>query len=436
MNTLKRFSPVLLGMLIPAISNAATFGSYDPRSLGMGGTGVSQANIDHAAYYNPALLSVAQDDDDFSLLIPTIGVRVYDPKDLWDAVEAYQDGKYETTFNNSIDEFNNASTAADKQAAASKAAGSAEKLVNSLVNMSDKALDFELHAGLGFAIPSKGMGFALTGSGRAMGGIVLKVTAEDQVLLNNYVDALKCAANITASCVTAVTSISNPVVTWDGTKFTFNDPAGKLTSYANLQGISVIEGGLSVSHEFESLDNWSIGITPKSTQVTTYDYKVNVETADIDTEAGKLDYEDTNVDIGVAKRISEGWKFGMVVKNAVKKEYKTALGNTIVLEPAARAGISHHTNWTTIALDVDLTENESIGLTNEVTQYAALGMEFDLSLIQLRVGARHNMKAEAGQDAQLMSVGVGIYIFGLHVDAAYAKNDDEIEAALQLGFQF
>lgn len=432
MNKIMRFIPVSVGLLLgmlPALVNAATFGSYDPRSLAMGGTGVSHANIDHAAYFNPALLSVAQDDDDFSLLVPTIGVRLYDPKDLIDAIDAYQDGQYETTFNNAIDDFNAATTLADKQTAATTAATSAQQLVDGLVAMSDKALDFEIHAGLGIAIPSKGLGFAITGSGRVMGGLVLNISTEDQTLLQKYVDTLTWVA--TSGSSGTVHADIYDVGTED-----FIDPDGSLTSTASLQGISIIEGGLSVAHEFESLDNWSIGITPKTVNITTYDYEIGVENADFDSEAGELEYEDTNVDIGLAKRISEGWKVGLVVKNAVKKEYNTVLGNTIVIEPTTRAGISHHTNWTTIAVDLDLTENKSIGLTGEKTQYAAIGMEFDLSLIQLRVGARHNLSATDGQDANLMSVGLGLYVFGFHIDAAYAENEDEIEAAIQLGFQF
>jgi len=440
-NKLFRISPllagILLGMLPVSVIQAATFGTYDPRSLAMGGTGVSQANIDHAAYYNPALLSVAQDDDDFSLLLPTIGIRAYDPKDLIEAVEKYQDGKYETTFNNSVDSYNNAVTPTEKVAAAKAAAASSKQLVDSLINMSDKELDFEIHAGVGVAIPSKGLGFAITGSGRLMGGAVLNVTPEDQLLLNKYVDALNCAAlladNPADPCGPVELAKTDPVLNPDGS---LKDPKGKLTSNARLQGIMVLEGGLSMAHEFESLDNWSIGITPKTTQVTTYDFKIDIENADLDKEKGELEYEDSNIDIGIAKRLTEGWKFGMVVKNAVKKEYKTVLGNTIVLEPTARAGISHHTNWTTIALDVDLTENERTGLTKEKTQYAALGMEFDLSLIQLRVGARHNMSAEDDREADMLSAGIGLYIFGFHADLGVAKNDDELAAALQLGFQF
>ncbi len=432
MNKILRLIPVFTGILIgmlPALTHAATFGSYDPRSLAMGGTGVSQANIDHAAYYNPALLSVAQEDDDFSLLIPTIGVRAYDPDELLDALESHQDGNYETAVDDSMDKLDAAVTPTEIQAAAIAAASDTQRLLDSYINISGKALDFELHAGVGMAIPSKGLGIALSANGRVMGGVVLDITNTDRTLIQRYIDEMQYVATNGVPNDTGVYVGGNPI---NG----FIDLEPQLTSTASVRGAMVLEGGLSLSHEFESLDNWSIGITPKTVQVNTYDYLVSVQNSEIDEDKGKLTYDDQNIDIGIAKKLSEGWKFGLVVKNAVKKEYKTALGNTITLEPTTRAGISHHTNWTTIALDVDLTENERIGLTGEKTQYAALGMEFDLSLIQLRVGARHNMSAVEGREANILSAGVGLYLIGFHLDAGIAKNDDEAAAALQLGFQF
>ncbi len=435
MNKISRFIPVFLGMLLgmlPVLTNAATFGSYDPRSLAMGGTGVSHANIDHAAYYNPALLSVAQEDDDFSLLIPTIGVRAYDPDKLLDALESHQDGNYETAVDNSMDNLDTATAGgvpSEIQTAAIEAASTTQRLLDSYVNISDKALDFELHAGVGMAIPSKSLGFAVSASGRVMGGVVLNITDADRILIQRYVDEMQYVAT---NGVASDTGVYVGGVPSNG----FIDLQPRLTSNASVRGAMIIEGGLSLSHEFESLDNWSIGITPKTVQINTYDYLVSIENSEIDEDKGKLSYDDQNIDIGFAKKISEGWKFGLVVKNAVKKEYKTVLGNTIVLEPTARAGISHHTNWTTVALDVDLTENDRTGLTGEKTQYAALGMEFDLSLIQLRIGARHNMSTEANRESNILSAGVGLYLIGFHLDAGVAKNDDEAAAAVQLGFQF
>lgn len=418
-------SAALLAGSLPVITHAATFGSYDPRSLAMGGTGVSHANIDHAAYYNPALLSVAQDDDDFSLLVPTLGLRAYDPEKFIDVLEDHQDGDYETAMSDSITAFE----ADQTQANAQIMADNAQRLRNSFIDLSDKELDLELHAGVGFAIPGKGLGFAITATGRAMSGVVLNVADTDKAMMQQYIDAANDYADNGV--------IDNPAaypLAYDGSNFLSTD--GRLDSTAFIRGAMIIEGGISLSHEFESLGNWSIGITPKSVQINTYDYEVSVENSEVDEDKGKIEYTDTNIDIGIAKRISAGWKFGLVVKNAVKKEYLTARGNTIVLEPTARMGISHHTNWTTIALDVDLTENDRTGLTGEKTQYVALGMEFDLSLVQLRVGARHNLSAEGDRESNTLSAGVGLYVIGLHIDAGVAQNDDEVAAAVQLGFQF
>jgi len=417
---------------------AATFGFYDPRSLAMGGTGVSHANIDHAAYFNPALLSVAEEDDDFSLLIPSVGIQVYDPENLWDSIEAYQDGQYETTFNNTMDAFNTAS-AADKKARAVDVSTSAQQLLDGLNAMAGKELDFEVNAGLGVAVPGKRLGLAVSANGRVMGGVVLDVTAGDNLLIQKYIDTMICIASDTAEgqCHADIaTDTSDPP---DGIPDVIIDPSPALTSTASLRGAMLVEGGLSLSHEFESLDKLSIGITPKVVQVTTFDYKIGVENAELDSDAvdkGKRVYDDTNFDLGLAKRLDKNWKAGLMIKNVMRKEYKTVLGNTIVLEPQARAGVSHHTNWTTVALDLDLTENDRTGLTGEATRYIAIGMELDVSLFQFRAGVRRNLSAESAQVKDMLSAGLGVYIAGVHADVGIAKNDDEFAAALQLGFQF
>lgn len=401
---------------------AASFGTFDPRSLAMGGTGVSSAISTNAAYYNPALLSVPEEDDDFSLIAPTIGIRAYDPDDLLDSFEAYQDGQYETTFNNSLDNFDlNPSTTT-----AGNAASAGQQLLSGLNSLSNKGLDFEVHGGVNLAIPGKSLGFAVHANVRGMGGLVLDITAADTAAIQGYIDVLTDLSN---GIVPGASSIYT-----GGLTGTFTDPT--FTSTASLLGAAIMEGGLSLSHEFDSLGGVAIGITPKVVQVTTFDYKVGVESADTDSEAGKLEYEDSNFDVGIAKRLGESWKVGLVTKNAVSKEYKTVLGNTIELKPQSRIGVSHHTNWTIIAMDLDITENTGIGLTGEKTQYAALGMELDLSLVQIRMGYRHNLSAEAGREAGIASAGVGLYLVGFHVDAGVAGNDDELEAAVQLGFQF
>jgi len=417
------FISLLSFALTTLTAHAASFGNFDPRSLAMGGTGVSSANIDHATYYNPALLSIADEDDDFSLLVPTVGVRAFDPEELLDALEAYQDGQYETTFNNAINGYNAGNTSA------ADAATATEQLLNGLNSLSGKALDIEVHGGVNLAIPSKSLGIGVLAQFRAMAGINLNVTAADTNLIQRYIDTL----------VWLDTGSGTPDLTlYDSGSGDFYDPAG-LTSSANLIGAYILEGGVALSHEFDFLGGISIGIVPKTVQVTTFDYSSAVEQADTDGDgsgANELEYSDSNIDVGIAKKLNENWKVGFVTKNLISKEYKTVLGNTIEIKPQSRVGISHHTNWTVFALDVDVTENESIGYTREKTRFVALGAELDFSLLQLRLGYRHNLSAEGDAEAGIASAGVGLYILGLHLDLGVAGSDDETEAALQLGIQF
>lgn len=413
---------IMFGVLTSGIANATTLGTFDPRSLAMGGTGVSQANIDHAAYYNPALLSTAQDDDDFSTLV-TAGFNYYDPNSMVDAITDHQDGNFETALQTAVDTFQADPT---NQTKAGAFADSAQTLLNSYNNISGKKLDFEALVGANVAIPGKTLGIAISGNARVMGGMVLNISDIDKNKIQQYIDAGRdFAADGVFNGTYDADIVSGGVL---------QDKA--MTSTASVRGATIVEGGVSLSHEFGFLGDIAIGITPKTVQVTTFDYNVSVENSDFDGDLGKKEYSDTNIDIGIAKKLSDTWKFGMVMKNAVKKEYKTVLGNTITLKPMTRVGISHHTNWTTLAIDVDLTENERIGLTGEKSRYAAVGMEFDLSLVQLRVGGRQNLSADDGADSLVVSGGVGIYLLGLHADLAYAVGDNEEAAALQIGYQF
>ncbi|NOY62741.1 MAG: conjugal transfer protein TraF, partial [Gammaproteobacteria bacterium] len=50
---------MLVGLSAPALVSAAPFISMDPRSLGMGGTGVASGNSANASFVNPALLATA-----------------------------------------------------------------------------------------------------------------------------------------------------------------------------------------------------------------------------------------------------------------------------------------------------------------------------------------------------------------------------------------
>lgn len=63
-------------------SYALPFMPMDARGLAMGGTGVASSRLAHSQAYNPSLLTKAEEDDDFSILFPQIGIVFSDEGDV------------------------------------------------------------------------------------------------------------------------------------------------------------------------------------------------------------------------------------------------------------------------------------------------------------------------------------------------------------------
>ncbi|NYQ85760.1 conjugal transfer protein TraF, partial [Escherichia coli] len=85
--------------------NAAAATSYfEARNDAMGGTGVASSHYGVAPLANPALLTKHNSNDDFSLLLPSVGAQLSDPNDIankaddiqddWDAFDRAVDSNY------------------------------------------------------------------------------------------------------------------------------------------------------------------------------------------------------------------------------------------------------------------------------------------------------------------------------------------------------
>jgi hypothetical protein len=228
-----------------------------------------------------------------------------------------------------------------------------------------------------------------------------------------------------------------------------------LTSNVQVIGVAIAEIGLTLSREF-LIDGKriAIGITPKLQTIKTFNYVANIEDdgiANDDIKETEQNFSDFNIDIGAAYRFGprKQWQAGIVVKNLLSKEYKTesnaygTAGNekisktTISLDTQLRGGISHTTDWSVVAFDLDLKENAPTAF-EKPTKYAAIGVELDLyDTLQLRLGYRKNISVS---DSAVASVGLGFSPFGIHLDLAAMANPSDPEkeagAALELGFSF
>lgn len=350
------------------------------------------------------------------------------------------------------------------------------------------------------AIPSKSFGAALSLNNNVIASGRTIFTEEDQNLINAYAEGVDEYSNLTKEYVTATNKLIDSVEAFNANKtqantaavdankkaadlkkeeldeFTKNvngkniiavnngaivvDQDPELTSLVNVVAIGISELGLTLSRSFNIAgEDIAFGLTPKLQTIRTYNYVAALED-DEEIEEGEIeetaqDFSDFNLDAGIAYQFgaSKQWQAGLVAKNLLSKEYEAesngfgpvnpatgeqeTIKTTISLDTQFRGGISHTTDWSVVAIDLDLMENDPVAF-EAPTQYASIGAEFDLyDLFQLRAGYRTNLSVD---DASIVSAGLGFSPFGVHLDLAAMvnPNDPEKEAgvAMELGFYF
>jgi F plasmid transfer operon, TraF, protein len=424
-------------LLSSSVAIAIPFGSFDTRSMAMGGAGVAVGGADAAPLFNPALLSVTNEKDKFSIILPTIGVRISDPDKLRDSIDNFDSGNYINNLQTAINQLNtdiNNSNAGAITTDSQNVGTNLNKVNAQLATLSNKPITAEAGLATVVAMPSKKLGAAFYATGTVTAGGLFSYT-DGSILSALAVDAGNCTSANPAS--TACTNLKN-----------FN--TNTLTSGIHFKGVQLSEIGFALSHEFQiSEHSVSFGITPKIIKAKLFDTVVLVKDSNqsnnISLSDNLAEYTYANFDLGVAKNYDNGWRTGFVIRNVIPQtlDFKkaatpgatpVATGETLKLMPQARIGVSHANSWSTVALDVDLTRNDPAGFESN-TQYIALGGELNAwDWAQLRAGYRVDMVNSARSVA---SVGLGLAPFGVvHVDLAVAGNANEIGASFQLGVHF
>lgn len=399
-------------------AGAMSFGTFDPRSMAMGGAGVAAGTSANAGFFNPALLSAGRKGEDFSFEFPIVGAHLTDRDDLLGNLNDFQSAKYVDNFSNAVNQWNAATTPSELSAAKNAVVNTGRALVKGFGTLSDKALQGELNAGAVIGVPSQRLGASLIVNARAVGGALLDITQSDINKINTVIGGLG------NNNVSGIVDSNGKLI----------DPTKSLTSTLQGRGLVMSEAGVSLSHEFSMAGQpLALGVTPKFVQVNTFDYKADVNTGNVRINQGEKRYTDFNFDVGALHRYSNGWSTGLVVKNVVPHEYATVLGNKIKVDPQARLGFAYEWKAVTLASDIDLTKNDPAGF-DGATQYVALGAEVNAwNFAQLRLGYRYNMSDSKTSTAAL---GFGLSPFGVHLDLAVMGNSNEIGAGAQLGFRF
>jgi hypothetical protein len=416
-----KFSVVTLALV--CTSAFAEDGTFDPRSLAMGGTGITTSDNSNAAFHNPAMLASSKHNDSFQLELPIIALRVLDPQSLQNDAKTLSNNA--TGLTNALNAFNVTPNAANALIASS----ALTSFNNSLALVSNKTLSGNALVGTVLSIPSTRYAFSLYVDGRAELGAKFNYATADQATVTTLSNNLTACSNGTAAACTAANTAAA------GGKI-----AG-LSSQMLVRGVVAKDIGIAGARHFDEFYGLDIGIVPKFTQYTTYDYAQGAQNnAKISLNQGKKDFSAFSMDVGAAKTFQRDAnsqiKAGLAIKNLLPSSGTTVLGNRIEAATQATLGVSYITPLTTSGVDIDVIPNKALmtGF-NKDAQYVRLGAEFDAwRWAQIRLGYRHDIK---GNYPGLPSIGLGLSPFGIHADlsvAAASKN--EMAVSLQTGFRF
>jgi hypothetical protein len=421
--------------------------------MAMGGTGVAVANPATAAFFNPAVLSI-EEQRRYSLEFPIIGARFTDPDDLFGQLDVYQDQDLFGTLEDSIDGFNNSPSEASINTVISYLGN----LNAALADLGGRAIGAELLAGgsTGYSGQDSESQFrwqVYVIDGARLGG---RIAYRDGEYFSGFLAAVEQVDfdNPANNTQEQLDLLSNYVdYTPDGVGGVAEVELLVPETQSSLEHITAIrkEVGVAISTRIGDL---AVGVTPKFTRLELFDYSASNETASesgFNSDDYISNYEDFNIDVGIAQQLDNGWTVGLAARNLIAHEYAghrlvladendpmsgvmTPTGNSLDLTPTVHLGAGRQEEWWTVAVDLDLIAQEGLLPQLPRDQFLSAGVEVDLAgWGQLRGGYRLNLD-DSGRN--VASVGIGVSPFGIHVDVALAGNQNEVGAAVQLGFRF
>lgn len=353
---------------------ALPFNMFDARTMAMGGVGIA-SGTHNAVFNNPALLTTADEIHEWFLLLPAVTQEQFDPDDLEDNLEIFQDAA------NVLDMVNNP--------------GNQNAVQSSLNELDGIEYHISKDVSVMLAIPSR----ILSGA----------------VFLNAY-----------------ESYSANPVI--GGDNLTIPTYASTLTH----RGIRVIENGVSAARVLDPnngwADNMAVGFSAKFMLLETYNYETGLRSADVKVDGSQGNNgSQFGLDIGMIKEFGV-WKVALVGKNIIPGEYDlTGSDEKLKIDPQLRAGFAYESRLSVVELNIDLLKNDPVGFESEI-QSAAIGWEYrPRSFYALRAGANKNL---VGTKSGYLSAGFGLYFGGVHFDIAGYRGTDSLGMSGQLGFQF
>jgi len=403
--------------------NAASFGTFDPRALSMGGATVAAGSSSHAHFYNPALLSFENEDEDYSrngrFVFPGVTALISDAGQS--AADIVADDLDEQ-ITNAVNQYN----AAPADVAAQQG------VLNALVDFDDaietlnqQVIEVEAHIGLAVTEPSDREGGSFYFGVRGLVFGQANVSDADLNLIDDYINALQ-----------TVVAGGDPSTIGGGVFNGANlvDPRPSLTSQVQVSSLAIGEWGIAMSKEFNLWGQGvAFGLTPKIMQVEVYREDVNFVDDTPSYGENKKSHLTMNLDLGAAADIFDHYRVGVSIRDILPKTFASENGLEVQLEPRARLGLAYFNDYVTVGFDIDMIKNKPYASEPE-SQDLALGVELSpWDVVDLRFGYRQDF---GGERSDILSAGVRYQIWRFVGEAAVATGDDIVGGSIQLGWAF
>lgn len=384
-------NPLLAVALLAASTSVVANENFNGRLTGMSGAGYVTADYVDGVLSNPSLGATFGERDDFAVVL-NVGATGSDKDDLIDAMDELVD------YIDMLDRITNF-----RDLDPSMATG----LIDRIRDIDDKTVYVQGGASLVVAIPNEYLSASLVVKANAHVGAATLIDQGDYDLIRN--------------------SVNNPFDTAD------------LKSSVIGKGALVTEVGVALAKTlFENeRGRLLVGVTPKRVTVETIAYHAtvaNYDEDDFDADEYTLKSSTNSFDAGVTL-IDGKLRYGLVVKDAISKEFAAVNGEKMRLKPLATAAVGYQSGWWTAEAALDLNTVTLFGLNGDV-QILRAGVEVSpLSWLQLRAGLQRDLESTL---ENTYSVGVGFNIMNtFNLDIAGVTGDNKTYGgAIQLGLRF
>jgi hypothetical protein len=384
-------NPLLAVALLAASTSVVANENFNGRLTGMSGAGYVTADYVDGVLSNPSLGAAFGERDDFAVVL-NVGAVGSDKDDLIDAMDDLVDY---------IDLLDNITNYRDLDP------GMATRLIDHIRDIENKTVYVQGGASLVVAIPNEYLSASLVVKANAHVGAATLIDQGDYDLIRN--------------------SVNNPFDTAD------------LKSSVIGKGALVTEVGVALAKTlFENeRGRLLVGVTPKRVTVETIAYHAtvaNYDEDDFDADEYTLKSSTNSFDAGVTL-IDGNLRYGLVVKDAISKEFAAVNGEKMRLKPLATAAVGYQSGWWTAEAALDLNTVTLFGLNGDV-QILRAGVEVSpWSWLQLRAGLQRDLESTL---ENTYSVGVGFNIMDtFNLDIAGVTGDNKTYGgAIQLGLRF